>query len=223
MDGYAYRDGSLYAEDVPVDDIANEYGTPTYVYSQGTLTGHLKTVADAFRELAPLVCFSVKSLSNIHVLRQIAETGAGVDVVSGGELHRALLAGVPPDRIVFAGVGKSEAELRMAVTTGIRSVNVESEGELEVLGDLARECRVRVGAAVRVNPDVALDDRTPAKTTTGRRGGKFGVDLPRVPDVYRRIVEHEWLRPEGLHFHLGSPIYRVESYALAVERMLRTC
>jgi diaminopimelate decarboxylase len=220
VDAFEYRDDSLYVEDVPADDLAEAYGTPIYVYSRGTLLSHMQRVADAFQELAPLICFSVKSLSNIHLLREMAAAGAGVDVVSGGELHRALVAGVPPERIVFAGVGKSGAELRMAARHKVRSVNVESEGEFEALGVVASECRERVGVAVRVNPDVAPATGTPDKTTTGRRGGKFGVDLSRVVALYQHIVEHEWMRPEGLHFHLGSPIYDVTSHAVALDKIL---
>ncbi|WP_322750114.1 MULTISPECIES: diaminopimelate decarboxylase [unclassified Frankia] len=220
MDRFTYRDGVLYVEDVAVEDVAARFGTPVYVYSHGTLVTHLRQVADAFAELAPLICFSVKALSNVHLLRDLAQAGAGVDVVSGGELYRALLAQVPADRIVFAGVGKSDDELRYAVRSGIRCVNVESDGEMRALGRAAAECRIQAGAAVRVNPDVAVGSRTPAKTTTGRRGGKFGIDLEQVRDVYLLAVAHEWLRPEGLHFHLGSPIFHPEAYGEAVDKVL---
>ncbi|AEH09299.1 MULTISPECIES: diaminopimelate decarboxylase [Protofrankia] len=220
MDRFTYRDGVLYVEDVAVEDIAARFGTPVYVYSHGTLVTHLRQVADAFADLAPLICFSVKALSNIHLLRGLAAAGAGVDVVSGGELYRALLAGVPAQRIVFAGVGKSDEELRYAVRSGIRCVNVESEGEMRALARAAAECRMPAGAAVRVNPDVAVGSRTPAKTTTGRRGGKFGIDLDRVHEVYRLAVDDEWLRPEGLHFHLGSPVFHPRAYGDAVDKVL---
>ncbi|WP_322779683.1 diaminopimelate decarboxylase [Frankia sp. Cas4] len=220
MDRFTYRDGVLYVEDVAVEDVAARFGTPVYVYSHGTLVTHLRQVADAFAELAPLICFSVKALSNVHLLRDLAQAGAGVDVVSGGELYRALLAQVPADRIVFAGVGKSDDELRYAVRSGIRCVNVESDGEMRALGRAAAECQIQAGAAVRVNPDVAVGSRTPAKTTTGRRGGKFGIDLEQVRDVYLLAVAHEWLRPEGLHFHLGSPIFHPEAYGEAVDKVL---
>lgn len=219
MDHVRYADGVLVCEDVPMDEIAERFGTPAYVYSRATFAEHLAGLTRSFAELRPLVCFAVKACANVHVLRLLAEQGAGADVVSGGELYRALAAGVPPERIVFAGVGKSEAELREAVDAGIRSVNVESEGELEALAALAAAARREVSVAVRVNPDVA-GLRTPAKTTTGVRGSKFGVDLDRVPALFARASAMPYVRLRGLHVHVGSPVHGPAPYVAALEKLV---
>jgi diaminopimelate decarboxylase len=220
VDHFTYRDGTLHGEDVELETLAATVGTPAYLYSRRTLEGHLQSVRQAFAELEPLVCFAVKALSNVHTLRLLADGGAGADVVSGGELHRALLAGVPAGRIVFAGVGKSAEELRTAVEVGIRCVNVESEGEIEVISQVAHELDRTVRVALRVNPDVP-GYRTPQNTTTGTRGGKFGIDLERVATAYARAAQLPGISLEGLHFHLGSPIYDPRPYDEALEKILR--
>lgn len=219
MDSFRYRDGVLHCEDVSLEKIAAQVGTPAYVYSRATFRRHLSSLTAAFAEADPLICFAVKTCSNIHLLRELAEGGAGADVVSGGELHRALMAGVPADRVVFAGVGKSATELREAIAAGVRSVNVESASELETLGRLAAELDRTVRTAIRVNPDVA-GQGTPQKTTTGTRGSKFGVDLDLVPALFDRALQMPHVRLDGLHFHLGSPIYSPEPYVKALVRVL---
>ncbi len=220
MDSFDYKDGVLYCEDVSVDEIAQRFGTPLYVYSRDTLIDHFARFAKAFEAIDPLVCFSVKALSNMRLLAELGRAGAGIDTVSGGELHRAITAGVDVDRIVFAGVGKSEQELRTAVAAGIRSINVESEAELELLSAIAAEEGRRPRVAIRVNPDVAPGDRTPAKTTTGTRGNKFGVDIEDAADLFERATRDENLEMDGVHIHLGSPIFLPEVYGLGIDRVL---
>ncbi|GIJ08662.1 diaminopimelate decarboxylase [Micromonospora andamanensis] len=220
MDEFAYRDGSLHCEGVPLTSVAEQFGTPTYVYSASTLIDHYRRFAKAFDAINPLICFSAKALSNVHLLRLLGREGAGVDAVSGGELHRAMLAGIDPERTVLAGVGKSETELREAVRRDIRCVNVESEAEVELLARIARQEGRRPRLAIRVNPDVAPDERTPARTTTGTRGGKFGVDIDRAAMLFTRAAADEALRVEGFHVHLGSPIFDPQVYATAIDRLL---
>ncbi|GIJ22179.1 diaminopimelate decarboxylase [Micromonospora lutea] len=220
MDEFAYRDGALHCEGVPLTSVAEQFGTPTYVYSASTLIDHYRRFAKAFDAINPLVCFSAKALSNVHLLRLLGREGAGVDAVSGGELHRAMLAGIDPERTVLAGVGKSETELREAVRRDIRCINVESEAEVELLSRIARQEGRRPRLAIRVNPDVAPDERTPARTTTGTRGGKFGVDIDRAATLFNRAAADDALRVEGFHVHLGSPIFDPQVYATAIDRLL---
>ena len=220
MDHFAYKAGTLWCDQVPLESVAERFGTPLYVYSRSTLVDHYLRFAKAFANVNPLICFSIKALSNVHVLQVLADEGAGLDVVSGGELYRAMIADVDPERIVFAGVGKSEEELRFAVRHNIRCINVESEAETELLATIAREEGRRSRVAVRVNPNIAPDGRTPAKTTTGTRGGKFGVDIERAADLFGRIADDDSLQAEGFHFHLGSPIFEPRAYALALDRVM---
>ncbi|MGW4894392.1 diaminopimelate decarboxylase [Kitasatospora sp. NPDC004240] len=219
MDRFGYRDGELHCEEVGLAQIAAEYGTPTYVYSRDTLRTHLADLTEAFAELDPMVCYAVKTCSNLRLLAELGAGGAGADVVSGGELFRALTAGIPAERIVFAGVGKSEQELREAVEAGIGCVNIESDSELELLARVADDLGREVRAAIRVNPDVA-GHGTPAKTTTGTKGGKFGVDIERVPGLFARAASLRHVRLVGLHVHLGSPIYSPDPYVQALTRIV---
>ncbi|MFB7511950.1 MULTISPECIES: diaminopimelate decarboxylase [unclassified Streptomyces] len=219
MDSFTYENGSLRCEGVDLQDVAAEYGTPTYVYSRSTLATHLADLSAAFADLDPLVCYAVKTCSNLHLLSELASGGAGADVVSGGELHRAIAAGIPPERIVFAGVGKSQEELEEAVAHNIGCINVESESELELLARVVAKAGRPQNVAVRVNPDVE-GHNTPEKTTTGTRGSKFGVDLERVADIFARAAELPHLRLTGLHVHLGSPIHSPEPYVRALTRIL---
>lgn len=221
VDRFTYHAGKLMCEETCLEDVAKQYGTPLYVYSRDTLIDHFERFAQTFREINPLICFSAKALANVHLLREIGGAGAGIDAVSGGELHRAFVAGVEPDRIVFAGVGKSADELRIAVERGIRCINVESESEMDLVAEIARSCGKRPRVAIRVNPDVAPGDRTPAKTTTGTRGAKFGVDIERAAALFIRASEDEWLAMDGFHIHLGSPIFLPGVYDLALERLMR--
>jgi diaminopimelate decarboxylase len=219
MDHFSYRDGQLFCEDVNLDELVDQVGTPAYVYSKRTLVEHYDRFRAAFAALDPLVCFAIKSCANIHLLRALVERGAGVDVVSGGELYRALSAKTPVERIVAAGVGKTEAELRYLLSSKVGWINVESEQEFETAAALARELGVKCNVAVRVNPDVA-DAKTHAKTTTGKKGSKFGVDLDRIEAFFEAYGKDPQLALRGLHVHIGSPIYSPEPYVAAFHKMV---
>ncbi len=218
MDDFVYRDGQLYCEAVPTHDIAVQYGTPVYVYSQHTLLDHFDKLSAAFAALSPAVCFSVKSCSNLHILRLLAERGAWFDVVSGGELQRVLEAGAGGDRIVFAGVGKTYAEMRAAVDVGIAWFNVESEEELEKLISVARATGKTARAALRINPDV--DPHTHVYTTTGKRGTKFGLDLDQVRTAFHDYARAGPVELSGIHLHIGSPVNKLEPYVRAITKTL---
>jgi len=219
VDHFTYRDSCLYCEDVPADAIAAAAGTPCYVYSQLTLQDHYRRLAQAFAPLDPLICYSIKSCSNIAVCRVLAECGAGMDLVSAGELHRARLAGVDPARCVYAGAGKTDAEIRQALDACVGWLNVESEAEFENISSIAESMGRTCRGALRVNPDV--DPRTHRHTTTGTKETKFGVDLERARaffDTYGNDV-HCTLR--GIHVHLGSPIYSPDPYVQSIGKVLR--
>ena len=204
MDHFLYRDGELYAEDVPVTEIAASVGTPFYVYSTATLTRHFKLFDEALDGMEHLVCFAMKSLSNQAVIKVLADAGAGMDVVSGGEYFRAKAAGVPGDKIVFSGVGKTVDEMRMALTGGIRQFNVESEPEMVVLDRMAQELGVVAPITVRVNPDV--DAKTHAKISTGKSEDKFGIPISRAREVYAMAAKMPGLKVIGIDVHIGSQL-----------------
>jgi diaminopimelate decarboxylase len=210
MDHFAYRDRTLFCEDVAVPELAGEYGTPLYVYSQATLLRHLNEVQTAFKDADPIIAYSVKSNGNLGICKLMAEHGSGFDVTSGGELYRALKAGSKGAKIVFAGVGKSDAEMRYGLENGVFLFNVESEAELHALGAVAQGMGVKAPVALRVNPD--LPPKTHAKTDTSVKGVKFGLDIETVVDVARSVVGHPGLSVVGLHMHLGSPILKAEPY-----------
>src|SRR5215472_9790744 len=193
---FSYRDGELYAEEVPVARVAAAVGTPFYLYSAAGFTAQYRRFADAFGPERPMICYAVKANSNLAVLRHFATLGAGADVVSEGELRRALAAGVPPERIIFSGVGKTAAEMTAALAAGIHQINVESVPELRLLGDIALARRQTVRIAIRVNPDV--DALTHAKIATGKRENKFGIDIDEAGDVYRLAGELPGIEPVGL-------------------------
>ena len=183
MDHFNYQAGILHAEDVSIADIAAEVGTPFYVYSTATLERHFKLIDEALSGIDHLVCYAMKAASNQAILRSLAKLGAGMDVVSAGEYARAKAAGVPGERIVFSGVGKTRDEMRLALTGGIRQFNVESEPEMLVLNEVATELWLRAPITIRVNPDV--DAKTHAKIATGKSENKFGIPISRARDVYR--------------------------------------
>ena len=215
MDAFAYIDGRLHAERVPAASIAERAGTPTFVYSAATLRDHVRKLREAFAPLDPLPCFSVKSCPNLSVLRVVAGEGCGMDVVSPGELRRALAAGVEPARIAYAGVGKTRAALEQAVEMGVGCLNVESAEELELVARVAAEARRPVSLALRVNPDV--DAGTHRHTTTGTRATKFGVSVERAEELFERLRDHSFARLEGLHLHIGSPVLDAGRYAQAID------
>ena len=217
MDHFTYRNGELHCEDVAVSAIAAETGTPVFVYSTATLLHHFRALADAFAEVDPLICYSVKANGNLAVLRVLREAGAGFDVVSGGELHRALAAGAASDRIVFAGVGKTDAEMAQALTAGILMFDVESEAELIALAAVAQRLGVTAPVALRVNPDV--DPHTHTYITTGKRGTKFGIDLEAAAALARDWPAGDHARLVGIHMHIGSQITEVAPYTDALAKV----
>ena len=219
VDHFEYRDGELYCEETPASQIADAAGTPTFVYSQATLLHHYDRIAEAFAALNPIICYSVKSCQNIHIARVLIERGAGVDVVSGGELYRAMKAGADPKKIVFAGVGKTDAEINEAIDAGIGWFNIESEAELANLAAIARGRNATVRAALRVNPDV--DPKTHRHTTTGKKESKFGVDIERARRVFSEFGRDVNVKLCGIHLHIGSPVNSVEPYVEAIQKALK--
>lgn len=218
MDHFVYREGELFCEHVPVRRIADEVGTPTYVYSAATLVDHYNRIAGAFSELRPIICFSIKSCQNIHIARLLADRGAGMDVVSGGELYRALKAGTDPKKIVYAGVGKTDKEINEAIDAGIGWFNIESEDELENLIAIAGGRKEQVRAALRVNPNV--DPKTHRYTTTGKKETKFGVDIERARRVFKQYGKDKFVQLCGIHLHIGSPVNSVDPYVQAINKAL---
>ena len=204
MNHFDYRNGVLHAEAVSLVDIAASVGTPFYCYSSATLERHYRVFTDAFAGEKVLVCYAMKANSNQSVLRTLAKLGAGADVVSGGELKRALAAGIPPNKILFSGVGKTEGELRAALAADILCINVESEPELELLSRLAVEAGRTARISVRVNPDV--DAGTHAKIATGKSENKFGIPIAHAREVYARAAKLPGLQVTGIDMHIGSHI-----------------
>ncbi len=218
MDHFVYRQDELYCEDVPVRRIADAIGTPAFIYSAATFTDHYHRIADAFRELQPIICYSIKSCQNIHIVRLLASLGAGMDVVSGGELYRAIQGGADPAKIVFAGVGKTDREIAEALDAKIGWFNIESEAELSNLIRIAAQRGQKVRAALRVNPDV--DPKTHRHTSTGKRESKFGVDLERARRVFNELGRDERVQLCGIHLHIGSPVNTVQPYVEAIRKAL---
>jgi diaminopimelate decarboxylase len=204
MHHFTYRNGVMHAEAVDLIELAAAVGTPFYCYSTATLQRHYQVFAEAFADVPALICYAMKANSNQAVVATLAKLGAGADVVSGGELKRALAAGIPPDRIMFSGVGKTASELAAAVDTGILCVNVESEGELALLSTIAARMGRVVDISVRVNPDV--DPKTHAKIATGKAENKFGIPISQAREVYARAAKLPGLRVAGVDMHIGSQI-----------------
>ena len=213
MDHFLYRDGQLFAEDVPLAQIAEAVGTPFYVYSTATLTRHFKLFDAALGGMPHLICFAMKSLSNQAVLRVLAQAGAGMDVVSEGEYRRARAAGVSGDKIVFSGIGKTAGEMRVALQGGIRQFNVESEPEMVVLSRVAIELGVVAPITIRVNPDV--DAKTHAKIATGKSENKFGIPISRARDVYKMAADLKGLKVVGIDVHIGSQLTELAPFEAA--------
>jgi diaminopimelate decarboxylase len=204
MNHFDYRNGVLHAEAVSLSDLAKTVGTPFYCYSTATLERHFRVFTEAFAGEKVMVCYALKANSNQSVLRTLAKLGAGADVVSGGELKRALAAGIPPHKILFSGVGKTEAELRAALAADIHCINIESEPELDLLSRLAVETGRTARISVRVNPDV--DAGTHAKISTGKSENKFGIPLAQARAVYARAAELPGIAVTGTDVHIGSQI-----------------
>jgi len=217
VDHFLYRNGHLHAEDVAMSDIAAAVGTPFYCYSAATLSRHFLLFKEALEPLPSLVCFAVKSNSNVAVLKLLGDLGAGMDVVSIGEYLRAKAAGVPGERIVFSGVGKTPAEMRMALEGGIRQFNVESEPELEALSAVASAMGLEAPITLRVNPDV--DAKTHEKISTGRKEDKFGVPISRAREIYARAAALPGIRVIGVDMHIGSQLTDLAPFEAAYTKM----
>jgi len=217
MDHFLYRDGALYAEDVAIADIAAQVGAPFYVYSTATLTRHFKLFDDALSWGEHLVCFAMKSNSNVAVLKLLGDLGAGMDVVSIGEYMRAKAAGVPGERIVFSGVGKTREEMAVALEGGIRQFNVESEPEMVALSEVAVSMGAVAPVTIRVNPDV--DAKTHEKIATGKSENKFGIPISRAREVYAMAAALPGLEVIGIDVHIGSQLTQLEPFGQAFEKV----
>ena len=217
MDHFLYRNGSLHAEGVALSEIAATVGTPFYCYSAATLTRHYQLFKEALAPMDNLVCFAIKSLSNVAVLKLLGDLGAGMDVVSMGEYLRAKAAGVPGDRIVFSGVGKTREEMRVALEGGIRQFNVESEPEMRALSEVAVSLGVKAPIAVRVNPDV--DAKTHEKIATGKSENKFGIPIARAREVYVEAARLPGLDVVGIDVHIGSQLTDLAPFEQAFQKV----
>ncbi len=218
MDHFEYRNQELHAENVPVSQIAAQYGTPCYIYSRAALESHFRAYDDALTGFPHLVCFAVKANSNLAVLNVLARLGAGFDIVSGGELERVLAAGGDPAKVVFSGLGKQADEIRRALEVGIHCFNVESEAELERIDQVAGEVGKKAAISLRVNPDV--DAQTHPYISTGLKENKFGIAIERAPEVYRRARGLANLEIVGVDCHIGSQLTSLSPFLDALERVL---
>ncbi|MCK5218650.1 diaminopimelate decarboxylase [bacterium] len=217
MDDFSVHKGELYCEEVPVARLAKAYGTPLYIYSQNTVLSHFRKIQSAFSELDPLICYSVKANSNLSILRLLARQGAGLDIVSQGELVRGQAVGVPYGKMVYAGVGKTEVEITAALRAGILMFNVESEPEARLINRVAGRCRKKARVAFRINPDV--DARTHKYITTGKKENKFGLSISLAMDLFRQSRRLRNLEPVGIHMHIGSQITSATPYIQAIQRL----
>ena len=218
MDYFRYKQGRLYAEDVKIETIVSEVGTPVYIYSSTTFKNHLEKIQHAYNALETMICYSVKACGNIHILKLLADLGSGFDIVSGGELYRVLQAGGEAGNIVFAGVGKTDAEIIEALRADIGYFNIESKAELKNLIRLAEQESRHPRAALRVNPDVEY--KTHSFIRTGKKENKFGVDIERAMKVFSDYGDNPWVKLCALHIHLGSGGKTIDPYVNAVKKIL---
>lgn len=218
MHFFKYKNNELFAEDVPVRKLAEKYGTPLYVYSHATLLRHFKAYDDAFDGYPHIICFAVKANSNLAILRLFAENNGGADIVSGGELFRALKAGVSPKRIVYAGVGKTDDEIRFALRSKILMFNVESEAELQRINEVAGKMKTKAPVALRINPDI--DPQTHPYISTGLKKHKFGIPIEDAIEYYRAASRLKNISIVGIHKHIGSQITKVSPFVDALKRIL---
>jgi len=213
---FHYRDGRLFCEDVDLTVAAEKLGTPLYIYSTATLLDHFARLDAALAPLDHLICYAVKANSNRAILRLLHEAGAGFDIVSGGELFRALKAGADPAKCTFAGVGKTCEEIEYALERGVYSFNVESEAELDYINEIASRKSQRAPIALRVNPDVAAE--THAYISTGKSENKFGIALARAAQIYERASKMPGVAIRGVQMHIGSQITEAKPFAAAIEK-----
>ena len=218
MDHFHYKEGQLFAEEVALKDVADTYGTPTFVYSKATLERHANAYINSFETMSGLVCFSVKALSNISILKTLKKSGCGFDIVSGGELHRALLAGADPKKIIFSGVGKSKEEMAAGIEANILSFNVESQQELLRLSKVAAAMKRTAPVAIRFNPNV--DAGVHEFTKTGRESDKFGVSIEAAMDLVKECFKNDNLNLVGLTCHIGSQIMELKGFQDAAKQAL---
>lgn len=218
MHHFEYRGGELYAEDVPVSELAEKYGTPLYVYSHATFSRHFNAFDSAFEELKHMTCYSVKANSNLCVLGMLAEMGAGVDIVSGGELYRALAVGIAPERIVYSGVGKRPEEILDALEADILMFNVESMEELAVINEIAGGMGKTARISLRINPDV--DPETHPYVATGLKKSKFGLDMEASLTAYEQAREMENIEPVGIDCHIGSQLTKIDPFLDALDKII---
>jgi len=217
MHYFGYKSGELWCEEVPVKRIVEAVGTPVYIYSAKTIRRHFQVFRSSFKDVPHLICYSVKANSNIAILSLLRQLGSGADVVSGGELIRALKAGISPDKIVFSGVGKTVEEIEMALSVGILMFNVESLEELEVLGEIAKKLNKIAPFAIRMNPDV--DPQTHPYISTGLKKNKFGIPEDQVIYAYKKALQNPFLKPVGLDAHIGSQITSISPFKDALYRL----
>ena len=218
MHDFKYKNNELYCEAVKLSDIAKKVSTPFYLYSYNTLLGHFHKIEKAFKALKPIICYSMKANSNLSLCRALVQAGSGLDIVSGGELYKALLVGCEPKRIVYASVGKTEEEIRQAIAKQILFFNVESLPELELINKVAGDLGVTASVALRINPDV--EPKTHSYITTGKLTNKFGIDFDTAYAILRRKDSLSHLRFNGLHIHIGSQIIQAQPYLLAIKKIL---
>ncbi|MGD0234253.1 MAG: diaminopimelate decarboxylase [Syntrophorhabdales bacterium] len=217
MNFFEYKDGQLYAEDVPLQQIVKRVGTPAYVYSYKTFQRHFKVFDGAFKSIPHITCYSCKANSNGALLRMVAKMGGGADVVSSGELFRALRVSIPANKIVFSGVGKTEAEIKYAVRSRILMINMESEGEVRNVARIARRMRTKVAVSIRVNPEI--DPKTHPYITTGLKRNKFGILWEEARRLYGEIADEPFLTPVGISSHIGSQITQMGPFIEAVQSL----
>ncbi len=218
MNFFNYRDGSLFCEDIPLEQIGERFGTPCYVYSYQTLARHYHRLVKAWRPVEFILTYAVKANSNIAILRTFKKFGAWADVVSGGEIYRALRAGFSPDRIIFGGVGKTEKEIDYAVKRNIFMIVIDSEEELDVVAQTARRNKIRVNVALRINPDI--NPRTHRYIATGLKTSKFGIEMAKADQVYNRARSYSELKVIGIHHHIGSQVVEIEPFISAFTRTI---
>lgn len=218
MHYFKYKKNTLYVEHVPVKELVETFGTPLYIYSYNTILRHFRAYDDAFDGIPHIICFALKANTNSAILRLLAKNGSGADIVSGGELFRALKAGVPPKRIVYAGVGKTEEEIRYALESGILMFNVESVNEVYEIDRIAREMKVKAPIALRVNPDI--DPETHPHIATGLKKHKFGIPLEEALEYYKSIKKLKNLEIVGIHKHIGSQITKISPFVEALKKVL---
>lgn len=219
MHHFHYKGNELYAEDVAIKEIVAKVGTPVYIYSHATLERHYKAMDDAFAAVPHTICYSMKANSNLAVLKTFANLGGGVDIVSGGELYRALKAGIDPKKIVYSGVGKKDDEIEFALKSGILMFNVESEEELERINEIAGSLGTKAGIAIRVNPDV--DPETHPYITTGLKKAKFGINIERSLEQYKRAAAMTNVEVIGIDCHIGSQLTKISPFVDTVKKLKR--